>query len=102
MILAAPTSPASSLLSTSAIYSGRAPAGIRGTSALGGMRLSAPASSPFRSRSVSVLNGPEERRHDGLHLRTVARSGPECPGTRINSGPDRPSNDLGQLHAART
>lgn len=80
LILAAPTLPASSLLSTSAFYSGRAPDGIRGTSALGGMRLrlqlqapSVPKASPFST----ALKAAPPRAAPSHRCRALRLSG-EC------------------------
>ncbi len=78
--LAAPTLHASSRVSTAAIYSGRSPVGIRGSSASGEVQLFAPASIACRPWRISVLMGSGRGSTTEPRLRIPSRLAPEGPG----------------------
>ena len=99
-LLAAPTPPASSRVSTAALYSGRSQAGIRGSSASVGVQLFAPAAISSRPSRFCVLKGSETESHQGPRRRIPARHTPDGRGVLSSPGPTV-SRNHGQAHAAQ-
>ena len=98
---AAPTLPASSRVSTAAIYSGRSPAGIRGPSAFVGGQLFAPASNCCRTALLSVLKGSETGGHQRPRLPSSARHTANGRRALSDLGPTGVSSNHGPAHAAQ-